>query len=75
MNQSAMRREERKGERRMNGYEICAVILVSGLTAHLVSCYEMVKARKMLEGLMDDYAKELVDIAKRKFLESPGLKA
>ena len=52
----------------MNGYERCAVILVSGLTAHLVSCYEMVKARKMIEDLINDYAKELVDITKRKFL-------
>ena len=49
-------------------YTICAVILMSGLTAHLVSCYEMIKARKMMERIMDDYAKELVDITKRKFL-------
>ena len=47
----------------MTIYTICAVILISGLVAHLVSCYEMMKARKMIEGLMDDYAKELVDIA------------
>ena len=52
----------------MTIYTICAVILISGLTAHLVSCYEMVKARKMIEGLMDDYAKRLVDITKHKFL-------
>ena len=52
----------------MTIYTICAVILISGLTAHLVSGSEMVKARKMIEGLMDDYAKRLVDITKHKFL-------
>lgn len=40
----------------MNGYEICAVILISGITAHLVSCYEIMKLEKLVEQSMDNYA-------------------
>lgn len=52
----------------MSGYEICAVILIAGLTAHLVSCYGIVRMEKLMEKAMDDYSKKIQEIIKRKFL-------
>lgn len=52
----------------MSFYEICAIILISGITAHIVGCYEIVRMEKMMEQCMDEYAKKIQEIIKHKFL-------
>lgn len=52
----------------MSFYEICTIILVSGITAHLVSCYEIVRMEKMMEQVMDEYAEEIQKIV-QEFLQ------
>ena len=51
----------------MGVYEICATILVSGITAHIVECYEIAKIEKLVEKSMNEYAKKIQEIVKRKF--------
>lgn len=50
----------------MDVYEICAIILISGITAHLVSCYEMTKASKIMKNAMRDYAEKTEKIIRDK---------
>lgn len=60
--------EAEKGGERMSFYEICTIILISGITAHLVSCYEIVRMEKMMEQVMDEYAEEIQKIV-QEFLQ------
>jgi len=60
--------EAEKGGERMSFYEICTIILISGLTAHIVGCYEIVRMGKMIEQLMNEYAEEIQKIV-QEFLQ------
>lgn len=63
-----MKQKLEKGRERMSFYEISAIILVSGITAHIVGCYEIVRMEKMMEQFMDEHAKKIQQIIKHKFL-------
>ncbi len=52
----------------MSIYEICAIILVSGITAHIVGCYEIVRMEKMMEQFMDEHATKIQEIIRHRFL-------
>ena len=50
----------------MNAYEICAVVLIAGITANLVFCYKVAKIEKILQKIMQEHVEKIWEITKRK---------
>ena len=48
----------------MGFYEICAIILVSGIIAHIVVAFEMQKASKILDIAMEKHNEEIKQLLK-----------
>ena len=53
----------------MNAYEICAVVLIAGITAHLVFCYKVAKIEKILQKIMQEHVEKIWEITKRESLK------